>query len=291
MDEDILESYEIETVEQLRAVADERRVRIVSQLAVKSMTVTQLAELLGEPPNKVHYHVRELERVGMLKQVETREKGGILEKYYRAIAKSINASQKLLGGMPPDEAIVMFNDLLQPFIKGLTQAAQRTMESTAEDREAYVVQFSPSHLWMTKKEYTQLSKQIRALLEQYEQPRGIEGEHEQTILWLSYPTALAKDQQESNSTALPTSSKPSKQELEITIGIVHYDRKDLEAVVVRGESLNLYVLGSCTFAEDIPPKLVEQAISGFHLKGKLNASPTVREVLKYKGGEVGKNKP
>jgi len=66
-------SYELETIEQLRVYADELRMRIVDQLALRAMTVTQLAELLGEAPNKLHYHVRELERVGLVKKVKTRD--------------------------------------------------------------------------------------------------------------------------------------------------------------------------------------------------------------------------
>ena len=60
----MLENYEIETIEQLRAIADMRRARILELLRDQPMTVTQLGELMGEAPAKIHYHVRELERVG-----------------------------------------------------------------------------------------------------------------------------------------------------------------------------------------------------------------------------------
>ena len=72
----MLESYEIENIEQLRAIADMLRLRIFEMLQQKPMTVTQLGEELGEAPAKVHYHVRELEKVGLLRLVETCEKGG-----------------------------------------------------------------------------------------------------------------------------------------------------------------------------------------------------------------------
>jgi hypothetical protein len=49
----------------------------------------------------------------------------------------------------------------------------------------------------------------------------------------------------------------------------------------------MYMLGSCTFDEDIPPDLVERTIVGFHIKGTLYASPGVQAVLKCKGGEEG----
>ena len=54
---DIPEVYELETIEQMRAVADELRQRIITQLLEKPMTVTQVGEQLGLSPAKIHYHI------------------------------------------------------------------------------------------------------------------------------------------------------------------------------------------------------------------------------------------
>src|SRR5260370_821871 len=176
--DNILETYELETIEQLRAVADELRVRIVEQLAFQAMTVTQLAELFGEAPNKLHYHVRELERVGLLKKVETREKGAILEKYYRAVARDIEIPKSLLSGVAPDEAVIILNEVIQPYFQGITRAAGEMMRLSPEDRPEHVVQFTPDHYWMTTEEFGQISKQVNTLLQPYEKPRGNAHEHE-----------------------------------------------------------------------------------------------------------------
>src|SRR5579871_3809131 len=98
------EVYDLTSIAQMRALADPRRVHIVDRLAHQALTVTQLAAQLGLPAPKVHYHVRELERVGLLRLVETREKGGILEKYYRAVARTITVPQALLRSVSPDES-------------------------------------------------------------------------------------------------------------------------------------------------------------------------------------------
>ena len=82
------------TLEQLRAIADELRTRIVEALTHRAMTVTQLGEMLGHTPAKIHYHVRELERVKLIRLVATHPKSGILEKYYRAIAKALLARRR-----------------------------------------------------------------------------------------------------------------------------------------------------------------------------------------------------
>lgn len=295
----ILETYELETIEQLRAVADELRVRIVEQLAFQAMTVTQLAELFGEAPNKLHYHVRELERVGLLKKVETREKGAILEKYYRAVAKNIIVPKTLLSGMAPDEAVAMLNEVTQPFFQGMARAAAQMMRLPPEEQPNHMFQLSSGHYWMTTEEFVQVIKQVEALLKPYEKRRGSADEREQTVLWIAYPTALAGDQETeavpkpsvvttSAQLLMPSSSKPLKQKLALLVGTGRYTRWDLEDFLAQGETRNMYILGTCTFTEDISPDLVERAISSFHLKGKLNASPEVRAVLQRKGGEVSK---
>jgi DNA-binding transcriptional ArsR family regulator len=292
----ILETYELETIEQLRAVADELRVRIVEQLAFQAMTVTQLAELFGEAPNKLHYHVRELERVGLLKKVETREKGAILEKYYRAVAKNIVVPKTLLSGMAPDEAVAMLNEA---FFQGMARAAAQMMRLSPEEQTNHMFQISSGHYWMTTEEFVQVIKQVEALLKPYEKRRGSADEREQTVLWIAYPTALAGDQETeavpkpsvvttSAQVLMSSSSKPLKQKLALLVGTGRYTRWDLEEFLAQGETRNMYILGTCTFTEDISPDLVERAISSFHLKGKLNASPEVRAVLQRKGVEASK---
>jgi len=290
--ETLPETYELETIEQLRAVAAELRLRVIERLTLQAMTVTQLAELLGEAPNKLHYHVRELERVGLLKKVETREKGAILEKYYRAVAKNIMIPRTLLSSLAPDEVAAMFNEVVQPFFQGFTQAAEQLMHIPPEDQPGYVFQFSPGHFWMTRDEFAGVSEQIAAMLKPYEERRGREGEREQTILWLAYPTALAGAREAAGAMMPPTESARSlKQELVLQAGAARFTHQDLEKHLAQGEALNMYILGTCTFAGDVSPELVERAIVGFHLKGKLNASPEVREVLRRKGGEAGKKNP
>ena len=63
--EEVPEVYNLETIEQMRAIADPLRQRIMQELLQQPRTVTQVAEVLGIAPAKVHYHVRELERVGL----------------------------------------------------------------------------------------------------------------------------------------------------------------------------------------------------------------------------------
>jgi DNA-binding transcriptional ArsR family regulator len=76
------------SVGQIRALAHPERQRVLRLLTTGSMTNKQLADTLGESPARLHFHVRELLAAGLIELVEERPKGGVLEKYYRAAARS-----------------------------------------------------------------------------------------------------------------------------------------------------------------------------------------------------------
>jgi len=301
--EEIPELYNLETVEQLRAIADPLRVRIVDALSQRALTATGLGEALGLPANKAHYHVRELEKVGLARLVETREKGGILEKYYRAVARTLDVPGALLRTVPPDESVAVAGDLLHFFTQGFLRALAHGLR--LPDWSEHRITFAPAYLWMTDEEYGDALKKVYALLESYRTPRGVDGEHEHAVTLFSYDTSLARDEHGSapearedgapraTPTPTPTStSTPLAQQglartiPAITIGVTWYSRADLEAVVARGERLDLNVVGVAAFADDIPADLADRAVARFRHRGALRASPAVRDALARKREEV-----
>lgn len=79
----------------VKAIADPQRVKILEILIRQQATVQQIAGYLQESPAKIHYHVRELLKHGVIELVQTVEKKGILEKYYRALARNYYIDQAL----------------------------------------------------------------------------------------------------------------------------------------------------------------------------------------------------
>lgn len=264
----MLESYEIENIEQLRAIADMLRVRIIDLLQKQPMTVTQIGGELGEAPAKIHYHVRELEKVGLLRLVETREKGGILEKYYQPIAREFSVEKSLLSA-PTDEALRMMSNFLNQIKEGYQGAFRRALRQ--KDTKPNM-SLAITHMYMTAQEQEETSKQIFALLKPYEQRRAIEGEQELVGVLLVYPPL-------SSMPILDQAQPSSAPEVTWTIGTAVYSRADLLKSVVQGKHLRIEVVGMCQFADDVTADLADQAIEHFHLLGKLVAPPAVREVL------------
>lgn len=116
------EVHEITSVEQAKVFSHELRIEIMKCfLYEKPKTAKQIADELEMAASKVHYHVKELVKVGLLELVETRENSGIIEKYYLPVAKlfRINLNKEELS----DE------DLIDPKITMLMSAASEVKQS------------------------------------------------------------------------------------------------------------------------------------------------------------------
>ena len=72
-----------ETVAQ--AVAHPLRIEALSILTERAASPKELAAELGLPVGNVSYHVRELERIGMIELVDEKQRRGAIEHFYRAV--------------------------------------------------------------------------------------------------------------------------------------------------------------------------------------------------------------
>lgn len=88
--------YKIRTHEQLKAIADPLRTKILMNLVKNAHTGQQLAEILGITRNNIYFHLRELEKHGVIQVVRKEEKNGIVQKYYRAVASRFIPEDHLL---------------------------------------------------------------------------------------------------------------------------------------------------------------------------------------------------
>jgi DNA-binding transcriptional ArsR family regulator len=75
------------TLEQSKLLASAIRTQILEAIGEVPRTAKQVADLLRKTPGNVHYHIQRLYEGGLLELVETREVGGVVEKYYKAKSK------------------------------------------------------------------------------------------------------------------------------------------------------------------------------------------------------------
>jgi DNA-binding transcriptional ArsR family regulator len=83
------------------ASLDPIRTRILRELAEPG-SATQLAARVGLPRQKVNYHLKALERHGLVELVEERRRGNVTERILRATAASYLISPAALASVAPD---------------------------------------------------------------------------------------------------------------------------------------------------------------------------------------------
>ncbi|MCJ0918157.1 winged helix-turn-helix domain-containing protein [Mammaliicoccus sciuri] len=88
--------FEINTFEELKCISDQLRMKMSMLLIEREMTATEIGKHLNIPKAKIFYHLKELERYGMVKINRTEVKGSNVYKYYVATHNGFKVNPQLL---------------------------------------------------------------------------------------------------------------------------------------------------------------------------------------------------
>jgi molybdate-binding protein len=86
----------IYSVKAFKALSEPLRLSILEQLMYKPATLSQLGRIHGAHPAKIRYHLKLLEKAGLVSLDSTNVVGGFVEKYYRASAKAYQFNKTIL---------------------------------------------------------------------------------------------------------------------------------------------------------------------------------------------------
>jgi DNA-binding transcriptional ArsR family regulator len=89
----------LEDAEALQALAHPVRVRVLEALR-EPASAAAAARAVGQPRQNVNYHLKELERAGLVRKVGERRNGNFIEALYQAIAPTIVISPRAAWGDP-----------------------------------------------------------------------------------------------------------------------------------------------------------------------------------------------
>ena len=92
----MLETLMIDNLPQLKCVSDPFRIKLLELIADEPKTGQQIADELDIPRAKIHYHLVELEKNGIIEIVKTEQKHSIIQKFYAPVAKTLITSPDLL---------------------------------------------------------------------------------------------------------------------------------------------------------------------------------------------------
>jgi len=129
----------VEKPEQAEALLNPLRLELLRR-SDEPRTCTELAKALGETPQKIYYHVKVLERAGVLRKVEERRVRAIQEGYYQVTARSYWLAPSLVGRIGPQRAR---DQMSLGFLLGLAEELQTDVgRLAATERETHSLGFS-----------------------------------------------------------------------------------------------------------------------------------------------------
>lgn len=170
------EFFDVTDPEALKSLAIPERVKILELFEdLEPRTAKQIATELGENAARLHYHVKELVRVGLLEQVDTRVKGSIVEKYYEPVAKVIQVKLRL---MIEENAQQLSDIMFTPFRtteKDLMRTLNHFVASDRDVRKEYndTFAYNITEFYVNQDERNQLVSDISDLLQKY---KGLKNE-------------------------------------------------------------------------------------------------------------------
>lgn len=95
----------IRELDQAASLMEPTRLRMMRELSSPD-SATGLARRLGLPRQRVNYHLRELEKSGLVRLVEERRKRNCIERIVEASARSYLISPEILSELGTDPAVV-----------------------------------------------------------------------------------------------------------------------------------------------------------------------------------------
>ena len=176
----MLDELELDTEERIRAFTHPYRMKLLHALKEigEPATATDLARKLGDGPGKAHYHMRVLERVGIVVLARTESVNGIVARYYEPAAHAFIVQGGALGEGPGaplrDEVARMisrrFREGLKAFLErttGTRDGLSPVSASALDDQDQFLYDF-PIHC--DDATWEVIRDQLEAFGRQYSKP-------------------------------------------------------------------------------------------------------------------------
>ncbi|WP_458464256.1 ArsR/SmtB family transcription factor [Paenibacillus sp.] len=156
----------LSTIEEIKIYSDPYRIQIMNMFKRQGRpsTVKEIADQMGEVPAKVHYHVKKLEKIGLLTIVSTREINGIIAKYYEPYSGEIHLRHEDEDKENSPLKQVFRSETLKLLNEMFEQSRKRFMHQAENEDRMFL---SDITLYATREEVERLYKNIIKLCEPY----------------------------------------------------------------------------------------------------------------------------
>lgn len=153
----------ISTEEELKIFSDPYRLKIINvfQDNEKPLTVKGCADIMGEVPAKVYYHVKKLLKIEILELDHIEVINGINAKYYKLIKRRFTIKldnqnqQEMYSSLNHVQNFVV--NLVDDFKKDMIKSTQDAVDNNELD-ETEVGMLTGNHIYLNEEEYKQVTE-------------------------------------------------------------------------------------------------------------------------------------
>lgn len=169
----------IQTDEEIKIFSDPYRMRIINAYikAGEPMTVKGVADLMGEVPAKVHYHVKKLISIDILRLDHTEVINGITAKYYVLTTDSFRVAYQNTSDQKAlfDSTTNMILSVVDEFKDDIVRNAEYIKSHKSDDSEPKNGFFTKETMYLSKRDYEDFEEEMTELYKRYKS-RHVEGQ-------------------------------------------------------------------------------------------------------------------
>ncbi|MDO5503126.1 MAG: helix-turn-helix domain-containing protein [Actinomycetia bacterium] len=143
----------------LRALAHPARQRAVRELyAGEVLTATEAAQLCGLSPSAMSYHLRALEKAGIIERGESADGR---ERPWRAAADRLSINPEAFSGA----GMAATREHLEAWVRDMSTGLERVMQDVVSGSSRGIA--SSGQTWLTAEEEVAIAEQVEAIWQQY----------------------------------------------------------------------------------------------------------------------------
>lgn len=165
----------ISTEEELKIFSDPYRLKIINvfQENEQPLTVKGCADIMGEVPAKVYYHVQKLIRIEILELDHTKIINGIKAKYYKLVKRRFNIrldnqnQQDMYNSLNHVQNFLV--KLLDDFRDDMIKATREAVDKNIED-ETEVGMLTGNNVYLTEEEYKKVTETMIKITDDHTKP-------------------------------------------------------------------------------------------------------------------------
>lgn len=155
----------------LAALVSGARQEIVDVLSqMGTVSVAELASAMGRPPDAIYYHLRTLQRAGLVMSAGSRKHGRRQEQLFRTISPDLRLEYRIGKGGNSREIVAIIGSLMRLGARDFRHAFQRgNAKVTGPGRELWALRTTG---WQTPAKIAEINRSIESLTRAFSNQRN-----------------------------------------------------------------------------------------------------------------------